>query len=418
LLALVIIMDVEADFLTGRAMRAKRFLAGTAAGVMALAVIGGCANQIKQLEPKLELRNAAQNLGAEKQTGFTLKLTGSADDLAAAVKKQDPDTSADDIDSLKKLFNSSFTVAVDQAGDGAEDDRASLAATVDGVAGTELRVVDQTLYLKAPVADLVRKFGGAESDVSEMQDEFTQADPALKAFFTGGWVSLNVKDMAKTQDTDSAKVAAEAKKSAQNLFDGAQIERDKADKTHLIVTTSTTKAYSELKRLVTAVGGDETKSLSDELDKAPKDRPIVLDLWIDDDKLVAAEINLLQFIDGATGRVALRIDVTTGAPIEAPPGAAKIDPALLSSFAGAGTGAAGATQVAQSLGLGAISLASAGGDKPSAHLKEAASMLDGSPYQVRIVRTGVAEVTAGNAKACLTVPATTAKKPKVTAGAC
>ena len=319
-------------------MRAKRFLAGAAAGVTALAVIGGCANQIKQLEPKLELRNAAQNLGAEKQTGFTLKLTGSADDLAAAVKKQDPDTSADDIDSLKKLFNSSFTVAVDQAGDGPDDDRASMAATVDGVAGTELRVVDQTLYLKAPVADLVKKFGGAESDIAEMQDEFTQADPALKAFFTGGWVSLSVKDVAKTgtlptQDTDSAKVAAEAKKSAQNLFDGAQVERDKADDKHLIVTTSTTKAYSELKRLITAVGGDQAKSLSGELDKAPKDRPIVLDLWIDDDKLIAAEINLLQFIDGATGRVAVRLEVTTGAPIDVPAGATKIDPKVISSFA-------------------------------------------------------------------------------------
>jgi hypothetical protein len=399
-------------------MRAKRFLAGAAAGVTALAVIGGCANQIKQLEPKLELRNAAQNLGAEKQAGFTLKLTGSADDLVAAVRKQDPDTSADDIDALKKLFNSSFTVAYDQGGD-----RAALSATVDGVTGTELRVVDQTLYLKAPVTELAKKFGGSQSDIDEMRDEFTTADPALKAFFNGEWVSLSVKDAAKTAGTtDSTKAAAEARKSAQNLVDGAQITRDKADNNHLIVTTSTTKAYSELKRLVTAVGGDETKSLSKELDKAPKDRPIVLDLWIDDDKLIAAEINLLQFIDGATGRVAVRVEVTTGAPIDVPAGATKIDPALVSSFAGATAGAGpdgvGATQVAQSLGLGAISLASASGGKPAAHLKEAASMFEGSPYQVKIVRFGVAEVTVGASKACLTVPASTAKKPKVTAGAC
>ncbi|WP_433378583.1 hypothetical protein ACQPZX_11945 [Actinoplanes sp. CA-142083] len=401
-------------------MRAKRFLAGAAAAATALAVVG-CANQIKQLEPKLELRSAAQHLGEQKQAGFTLKLTGSADDLVTAVKAEDPET-------LKKLFNSSFTVAYDQAGEGPDDDRMSLAATIDGVAGTELRVVDKVLYAKAPVTQLVQKFGGTAADLNEMRDQATSTDPALKALFGGGWVSLDAGEAVKTsglptQDTDSAKAAAEVKKSAQNLFDGAEIVRDQADSKHLIVTTSTTKAASELKRLVTAVGGDETKELTGELDKAPKDRPIVLDLWIDDEKLTALEINILQFVDGATGRAAVRLEVTTGSPIEVPQGATKIDPKVLSGLAGpaggsTGPGGGNASGYAMSVGYGALAVAEDQGIKPAKALPKAIAELKGLPFTAKVVRSGVAEVTAGGDKACVKLPATTDGTPKVTKGAC
>ncbi|MFC7276393.1 hypothetical protein ACFQS1_20560 [Paractinoplanes rhizophilus] len=406
-------------------MRAKRFLAGVAAGVTALAVVG-CADQIKQLEPKLELRNAAQQLGEQKQAGFTLKLTGSADDLVAAVRKEDPDAGADDTEALKKLFNSSVTIAYDQAGPGPDDDRVSLAATIDGVTGTELRVVDKVMYVKAPVADLVGKFGDA-GDVAELRDEATAADPALKALFDGGWVSVDAGELVKTsglptQDTDSAKAAAEVKKSARNLFDGAEIVRDPADGKHLIVTTSTTKAYSELKRLVTAIGGDDTKALTGELGKAPKDHPIVVDLWIDNEKLTALEIDVLQFADGATGRAAVRLEVTTGAPIEAPPGATKVDPKLLAGVAGpagaSSTAGGRASGLAMSLGYGALAVAEQEGITPAKALPKAIDELADMPFRARVVRAGVAEVTVGSDKACVKVPATTSGDPKVSKGAC
>ncbi|MFF5288821.1 hypothetical protein [Paractinoplanes globisporus] len=406
-------------------MRAKRYLAGATAGVAVLAVIAGCAGQIKQLEPKLQLRSAAQHLGEQKQAGFTLKLTGSADDLIAAAKKDDPDFSDDDAATMKKLFNSSFTVAYDQAGEGTDDDRALLAATIDGVTGTEIRVVDQTLYAKAPVNDLVTKFGGSTADIDDIRRQATAEDKALGAFFDGGWVSLDVKDVQKTSglpaaDATNPKAAAEVKKSAQNLFDNAQIARDPKDDKHLIVTTSTTKAYSELKRLVTAVGGEEAKGFEDSIPEAPKDRPIVVDLWIDQDKLTAAEINILQFVDGATGRVAVRLEVTSGSPIDAPQGATKIDPKLLQSLTSAGANGAGEDVVtaAQSLGYDTLSLADENGGTPASHLKEAVADFAGSGVKARIVRSGVAEVTLNGDMACLKLPATTTGGPKVTAGAC
>jgi hypothetical protein len=398
-------------------MRANRILTGGLAGVTALAVVAGCAGQIKQVEPKLALRDAAQQLGGQQQGGFAVKFTGSVDDLIAAAKKDDPNFSADDIASMKSIFNSSLTVAYDQTAKAT-----SINATIAGVAGTEIRVVDQTLYVKAPVHELVKKFGGGTSDF----DELERRDKALGAFFDGGWVSLDTKSLQRdgglpVQDATNEKAAAELKKSAHNLVDGATVTRDPKDAGHLIVTTSTTKAYSELKRLVTAVAGAD-KTLADTFQDQPKDRPIVLDLWLDKGKLTAAEINVLQFVDGATGRVAVRLELIPGGPIAAPAGATKIDPKALAGLTGltsSGAGRAGmnAVAVAESLGYEAISLADEDGSTPAAHLKEVVRPAR-APFKARVVRRGVAEVTVGGEKACLTVPATADGSPKVVKGAC
>ena len=311
-------------------MRSKRLLAGALAGATTLTVIGGCAaKQIATLEPKLELRNAAQQLADAQQAGFTLKVTGNPDDLvaAAALESKGDKPSATDAADLKRIFNSSITFAYDKAGSGTADDRSMLVATVDGVTGTEIRYVDATLYAKAPVADLAAKFGATPAQIKQLSAESVGEVPGVDALLAGKWVSLDGKkltDLAATAATnsapkpgyDQATVMKELSTGATNLLDGATIVRDSADSKHLVVTTSTTKAYAEAERIATAVDESLTKSM----DKAPKDRPIVLDLWVDGGKLTAAEINVLQFVDGAKGRVAARLEMTTGAPITAPEG--------------------------------------------------------------------------------------------------
>ena len=313
-------------------MRTKRLVAGVIAGGTALAVLGGCAaQQIQALEPRLELRDAVQHLAGVQQAGFTLKLTGNADDLITAVKLQAAqDKSADDDATVRKLFNSSLTIAYDKGDAGTADDRSMVAATVDGVTGTEIRYIGGTLYAKVPVAALAGKFGTSPAEVKSLSGDFVDELPGMDAFFDGQWVSADTKeiiDMAGVttglgkQNLDQANTVSELTASAKNLLQDASVVRDSADANHLIVTTSTAKAYAEARRFATAVD----KSLATELAEAPSDRPVVLDLWIDGGKLTAAEINVLQFIDGATGRVAARLEVTTGVPITAPDNATKLD---------------------------------------------------------------------------------------------
>jgi hypothetical protein len=317
-------------------VRTKRSLVWVVSGVTALGLVGGCAaRQVRQLEPKLELRAAAQGLAGEQRGGFTFSLTGSADDLVAGLTP-----SADEADTLRKLFDSSITVAYDRAGDGVADDRMLAAVTIDGVQGTEVRLVDGTLYAKAPVTDLAAKLD--LGDIAAARSAAGAAVPGLDAAFDGKWVSLAVQDAAElstdlpSSATDAGKAVAELEASASNLFDGADITRDPADAKHLIVTTSTAKAYAEVKRLATAMSDDLGKELAGEVGDQPEDRPVVLDVWADNGDLSAIELNLLQFVDGAAGRVALRAEVTAGVPIEAPSGATKIDTSALAGLAGSG----------------------------------------------------------------------------------
>lgn len=331
-------------------MRVTRFVAGLVAGVTALGVIAGCAGeQIQALEPKLELRGAAKALGEAERAGFTIKINGSADDLVAAAKLDaaksgDPDDAltGEDTAILKQVFNSTFTFAYDKAGDGAADDRASIGATVDGVSGTEIRVVGPTVYAKAPVAELAAKFGAG--DDAPMP---AGAPGGFNAFFDGKWVSLKTDELTElaqsgaglpAQDLQQQKLATELTGLATNLLEGADLVRDENDDTHLIATTSTTKVLDETTKFLAAVDKSlATRLGSDEPADKPADKPIVLDLWIADGKLTAAEMNILQFIEGATGRVALRLEVTTGAEITAPEGATAVDMKQLMSAAMAGS---------------------------------------------------------------------------------
>lgn len=301
-------------------------MAGVIAGVTTLTVLGGCAaQQLQALEPKIELRNAAQQLAEAKQSGFTLKLTGKPADLVAAVGEPD------DAEAVGQLFNSSITMAADKGGDGEADDKSSIAINVDGVAGTEIRFVDGSLYLKAPVKELAAKFGAGPADIKELSGGASEFD----ALISGQWVSIDTKQLpgagaTAKPDAEQKKILAEVTASATNLLEGAEVVRDSADDKHLIVTSSTAKGYAEAKRLVTAV----EPSLASELPADPKkDQPVVVDLWLDNGKFTAAEVDVLQFVEGAQGRVAARLEFTGGAPITAPTGATKID---LSGLLGSG----------------------------------------------------------------------------------
>ncbi|MEU8662303.1 hypothetical protein, partial [Actinoplanes philippinensis] len=344
----------------------KRFVAGAVAGVAAAALMVGCANQIQQLEPKLELKKAAEDLGAADKLGFTIKAGGSVDDLIALAKKESGDEgfTDEDADILRKIYNSSFTVAWDKAAEGVNDDKALINATIDGLTGAEIRVVDQVAYIKVPVKEIAAKFGAPADEINEMAAEVGKEVPGVDKLIDGGWVSIAASDVEKftkelggaaaatpTTQEESEKLAAEFKTSAENLLDGADVVRDANDQTHLTVTSSTVKAHAEAKRLVEAIEKLATKeqgemlkgAVGDSFDTPPADKPIVLDLWIDNGKFKAFEVNFLQFVEGNTGRASVRVEISTSTEITAPEGATKLDIApIFEAISQAGAGLAGA----------------------------------------------------------------------------
>ncbi|WP_433795776.1 hypothetical protein [Actinoplanes sp. CA-252034] len=436
----------------------KRFVTGAVAGVAAAALMVGCADQIQQLEPKLELKKAAEDLGAADKLGFTIKAGGNVDDLIALAKKESGEEgfTDEDADILRKIYNSSFTVAWDKAAEGVNDDKALINATIDGLTGAEIRVVDQIAYIKVPVKEIAAKFGAPAAEIDELSAEIGGEIPGVDKLIDGGWVSIAASDVEKftkelggaaattpTTQEESEKLAAEFKTSAENLLTGADVVRDANDETHLTVTSSTVKAHAEAKRLVEAIEKLATKdqgeilkgAVGDSFDTPPADKPIVIDLWIDNGKFKAFEVNFLQFVEGNTGRASVRVEISTSTEITAPEGATKLDVAPIFeaiSQAGAGlvgagglgsegtgTGTGGDAKVwAELVGQQAVLSALAEGGKPAKYLKEAAEETAFGDIKIKVVRNGVAQVNSGGSVACVTVPASTSGKPKVVAAAC
>jgi hypothetical protein len=327
----------------------KRILSGVLAGITVLALTAGCAGQ--QVGPKLEIAQAVQEFATAGKAGFTITAGGRVEDLIAVAKKlavADGSTfTAADAGLLRKIYRSSLTFDWDKAGNGAADDKFLAKAVVDGV-GAEVRVVGGVTYVRVPIRKLAAKFGASKGEIAAIRQMLGPANPGVDQLFGGGWVWVSAADMTRLTGTlgsvpDQDKFYAQLMISAQNLFDSAAVTVDANDKTHLMVTTSTVKAYREGKRLLQAMKkiADKPaasmldKTLGTDLRKAPEDRPIVLDLWIENGRLKAFEFNFLQFVKGSTGRASLRIDFSRGRDIAVPRPATKLDPNKILSGIGA-----------------------------------------------------------------------------------
>jgi hypothetical protein len=320
----------------------NRILTGVLAGATALTLAAGCG--VERFGPKLEMVLAAQDLAAATRAGFTLKAGGRVEDLIAAAQKDaraDGRTlSATEAGDLRKIYNSSLTVAWDRAGRGDDDDRYLVRAVADGIVAGEMRVVDEVTYARVAFPALVAKFGGSAADLKAIRKQLGRSNAGVDTLTGGGWVWVSPADVEElTQRAIAAAPAADPEReqqisteivtSMENLISSADVTYDPKDRTHLIVTTSTARAYREGVRLVEAMqklAGEPVESLLDgDLDAAPADRPIVLDLWIDEGRFRAFEIDFLQFVEGSTGRAGLRVEFTRGTRITAPGDADRLD---------------------------------------------------------------------------------------------
>jgi hypothetical protein len=311
-----------------------------------MALTAGCS--VRQFGSKVEILRAAHDLAAAGRAGFTLTAGGRVEDLIAVAEKEAAaggyTFTAEDAGALRRVYDSSLTIAWDRAGSGVADDRYLAKAVVGGVDGTQVRVVDEVTYARVPFAKLAARFGGSKDDLDQIRQDLGPATAGVDTLIGGGWVRVGAADMEKFAETVGAAAPApdpelseeygtELVTSVVNLAESAAVTQDPKDETHLIVTTSTVKVYEEGIRLIEAVqklADEPTAELLDEtldsgLGEAPADRPIVVDLWIDNGRFQALEFNLLQFVKGSTGRAGLRVEFTRGRNITAPGHADELD---------------------------------------------------------------------------------------------
>lgn len=329
----------------------RRLLAATSITAVALGLTG--CSLVEKVEPKAELKKAGENLADADAVSLTLRLTGDAE----AFQSLDPSSemSAEDEETLEKVLTSSITVGYDKGEEGPEDDKSSLSVNVEGVEAAELRTIGETLYLKVDVQELGNKYPELQDGVQELRDGI-EGEPSLKSLtpaLDGAWVSLDAseegplgkyleesgqEEVPGSTELNTEPLTTALKDVIENDSEVTRTEKDGVS--HLVVTTSTRAAYDRLAPtlplLLEGTGLEEhltedTIPPSNEVE----DREIRLDLWVEDDELTRIEVPLGQFADDPSavkGDAAIRVDVETDAPIEAPDAEAIDVEALLETF--------------------------------------------------------------------------------------
>lgn len=280
--------------------------------------------------------------------GVTLVMTIEADPAALEADDTPPEVA-------EAIVNSSITISA--KGETAENAQAEVTINVDGNEdAAQIAAVDQSIYLRADVGELVEKFGGDTSQVDAFaQQASAQGFDFAQALVDGEWVGIEGVDEIAEQlglpqaSADPEQAAQVADQIAQILEKNADVSSEGSDDVgaHLVVTVPLRDTLQELMGALQEVAGAPAGSLpTDGLSEVP-DADIPIDVWVSDGRLVQVELDVVAIAE-ATGEeppegvdefaIRFTIDEFTE-DVEAPDDFTAIDvQQLIQSFFGAAMG--------------------------------------------------------------------------------
>lgn len=337
-------------------MRLPRLLAG---GAVVAVVTGTAACGVQALEPKIALRDAFSHFTANRSGALELSIASSTDEVVAFAQSADPgsSTSVMSDEDLDTLLSSSLDVAYDLGDDrkSETDDSSSVLVRIDDLVAGELRSVGRTLYARADVDGLAKRFPDMQQGLDEVRNGLTGGDgvsepaPAevvepVTAFLDGEWVSVDVaaylkqlEEMAAGQDGAAGLDMSDyASDEMRDLLGSAledavtTVERREEDEIgdHLVAKVDLRKAYTKLRSGLPALfDGEQADVMEQQLPPVSEvpDKQIDVSFWVRDGELKRAELDVAQFVDDAAGSFVLRADVGSGREISAPDGAVGFD---------------------------------------------------------------------------------------------
>lgn len=295
--------------------------------------------------PKEQLVAGISHLGDADVLTTTLSLDTSAEDLQAVAKSGGDKlsmSSADAITSAQLVFETT------------KDKTFSLRAVDNGTTLFELRVVAKTIYLHGDLESLLDIVGKPEV-LASIRQQTAQMPDFVQAFVAGRWISLNseaLSGLIGQSGGGSASAAPESTAGPKLLADLREtVGRDitvkdlgsTSDGEHLQLSGDTRKLVADLQQAVrTDVPGGA--ALGDRLNSADvPSRTIVLDAYLDDDRLAKLSLDLAQFDDdnelpaGTTLPLVLTF-AEEGDEIAAPSDSVPVDLTQLGSLLGALSG--------------------------------------------------------------------------------
>ena len=336
-----------------------------------LGACGGGGDDAAEEDPKGTLTTAFENLGKADAQEVTLSLQSTADSLTALSEGELDEEMAE------KILGSSITVAGEETDDPSSA-RVRLAFDVEGTEGAEILVLGEEFYARADVRGLAEAFGQDDAAVDQLvQQAESQGVDFLGPAVEGEYLRLEgAKDLFKQFGAQPQEATAQQERLAAELGDAikddAEVTSEGEDDVgaHLVMTASVRDLYSHFMEFADELGTVPTGTLPPKSEVPEGD--LSLDAWVEDDRLVQLEFDLLQlqqfedaedFPEGVE-ELAIRLELEEDfEAIEAPEDAVTVTQAELQQIVagamGAGSSATGrATGVAPPGGAGGIDCAS------------------------------------------------------------
>lgn len=292
-------------------------------------------------DPKGALVSAVGALGEVDGIATTITIESTVESLAAA---SEGDLAEED---AQKILDSSFSFRA--KGDSPENGQAEIVFDIAGDL-VEMRVLADTLYVRADVRDLVEQFGGPSSEI----DQFVASAPPGFEFASplveGEWIAIEGARQFSEQfgaPSPDAELQKEFANSLQTAVeDNSEVTSEGSDDKgdHVRAAVEIKPLYDSLRETFGTlnVPGAALPEATD-----VPDETLLIDFWIQDDRLSQIQIDVTQFRDweGAEmpegiEELVLDIDIEESSDdVEAPEAAASVDfQQLLQTFMGGITG--------------------------------------------------------------------------------
>ena len=272
----------------------RRFAASVLVAVLAAGCSGGGGGEEEAAENPKQAFGEALEVFADYD-GFTFVISLEADpaDISSA---DTPEAAAE------AIVDSSVTISV--KGNTAEDSQAEITFDIDGNEdAVQLRVVDESIYARAEVRDLVEAFEGdmAAIDLAVQQASASGFDFA-PALADGEWIGVEgLGDLAEQFGLPQTPPGADEASAMTDRIVGileknARVTSEGTDDTgaHLVVTVPLKETASELYETLQSFGGMAAAGAlpAGGVDEIP-DADIPIDVWISDGRLVQIEVDIV-----------------------------------------------------------------------------------------------------------------------------
>lgn len=275
----------------------RRLLTSLLAATAIFAACGGGSAPDPAEDPKGALKSAVEEIGNYEGTTFEITLNSDLSSLIATSEGELTEEQA------QAILDSSLRMTTKE-GDTPEESEFELVADIAGDL-VEMRVVENVLYVRADVRDLVSRFGGSQEDIdASLQDAPPQLS-FLDAAVEGEWIGAEGAEefarqfggLTPQDEEEAAELQKEiASKLVAAIEDNSTVTSAGSDDIgeHLEVeleVRSLAEAFFEIIRSVP--GGDAFPAEAFDTSQIP-DAQLPLDAWISDGRLVQIQLDIIE----------------------------------------------------------------------------------------------------------------------------